>query len=195
MRMSFCAVAIAALVLSAGGGSAATYTFNTVGPQVASLGGPGFTITPGSTGILNASARITQTSAGLGVNGNPDTNAGNIDGFPIFSSEFLTVNFNWLVKLKRIALGNVDGNDDVDLFLDSTLIGSYKAADLNSMDLNANITSFRVRASGTPVADLLGNDDFTLAGFTLAPVPLPAGGLLLVSGLLALGAACRRKVA
>jgi hypothetical protein len=193
MRATSFVGAIAAIVLSAGVASAATFSFTTVGPQVASLSGPGFTITPGSSGILNSSARISQTATGLGVNGNPDTNPGNIDGFPIFSSEFLTVNFGWLVTLKKIALGNVDSNDDVDLFMNNTLVGSYKASVLNSMDLDADITSFRVRASGTPGTDILGNDDFTLAGFTVAPVPLPAGGLLLIGGLAALGVARKRK--
>jgi hypothetical protein len=193
MRVTFFAGALSAIVLSVGAASAATFTFNTVGPQVASLGGPGFTITPGSDGILNSSALISQTTVGLGVNGNPDTNPSNIDGFPIFSSEFLTVNFHWMVSLKKIALGNVDGNDDVDLFLDSALIGSYKASVLNSMDLDADITSFRVRASGTPFADGFGNDDFTLSGFTVAPVPVPAAGLLLIGGLGALGLMRKRR--
>lgn len=192
MRFTTFIGAVAAIGLSAGVASAATFTFNTVGPQVASLSGPGFTITPGSSGILNSSARISQTATGLGVNGNPDTNPGNIDGFPIFSSEFLTVDFDWIVTLKKIALGNVDGNDDVDLFLDGTLIGSYQASALNSLDLDADITSFRVRASGTFLADGFGNDDFTLAGFTVAPVPLPAGGLLLIGGLAALGVVRKR---
>jgi hypothetical protein len=160
---------------------------------VSSLSGPGFTITPGSAGILNSSASISQTATGLGVNGNPDTNPGNIDGFPIFSSEFLTVSFDWLVTLKKIVLGNVDANDDVDLFLNNGLVGSYKASVLTSMDLDADITSFRVRASGTVFADGLGNDDFTLAGFTVAPVPVPAAGLMLIGGLGALGLARKRK--
>lgn len=193
MRVTSLVGAIAAIVLSAGVASAATFSFNAVGPQVASLSGPGFTITPGSDGILNSSTRISQTATGLGVNGNPDTNPGNIDGFPIFSSEFLTVNFHWLVTLKKIALGNVDGNDDVDLFLNNALVGSYKASVLNSTDLDADITSFRIRASGTPLADGFGNDDFTLSGFTVAPVPVPAAGLLLIGGLAALGFARKRK--
>jgi hypothetical protein len=193
MRFTTFIGAVAAIGLSAGVASAATFTFNTVGPQVASLGGPGFTITPGSAGLLNSSVLISQTATGLGVNGNPDTNPGNIDGFPIFSSEFLTVNFHWMVTLKKIALGNVDSNDDVDLFLDNTLIGSYKASVLNSADLDADITSFRIRASGTFLADGLGNDDFTLSGFTVAPVPLPAAGLMLIGGMAALGGMRKRK--
>ncbi len=187
--------ALAAIALSAGTAPAATYVFNTVGPQVNALAGSGFTITPGASGILNSSSRISQTATGLGVNGNPDSNVGNIDGFPIFSSEYLTVHFDWLVKLKKIALGHVDSNDDVDLFVNNALVGSYRASVLNSMALDADVTSFRVRASGTPFVDGLGNDDFTLAGFTVAPVPLPAGGLLLVTGLLALGASRGRKAA
>jgi hypothetical protein len=183
------AAIVGAAGLTAGAASAATYTFNAVGPSVDWLTIDNFTISPGAYGNLNnGHAQITQTASGLGVNGLPDSNAGNIDGYPHFSTEYLRITFDDPVRLLGFTLGNVDGNDDVNVYFDDALDGVYNVVSDNPFDVDRIVSSFIVKATGS-------NDDFTLAGFQVAPVPLPAAGFLLVGGLGALAALRRRRAA
>jgi len=199
--------AFAAMLLYAGAASAATYDFNASGPSVSQLTNvaptsgsgpsiPTITVTPGASGIFNfGGALITQNANGLGVNGRPDTNPGNIDGFPVFSSEFLTVTFGWAINLISFNLGAVDGNDHFDISINSgAFTNSQTALASNLVGLN-NVTSFTVRASGTAFVDGLGNDDFTLRAIQVAPVPVPAAFGLLAMALGGLGLARRGRKA
>lgn len=203
-KHAFAGTAMAALLFSVGTASAATYDFNKSGPSVSQLtnvaptsgSGPSIDVTPGANGILNfQGALLTQNSNGLGVNGRPDTNPGNIDGFPVWSAEFLTVSFDWAVKLVGFKLGAVDGNDQYDISINGgAFMNGLTALINNSVNVN-NVTSFTIRASGTPWVDGLGNDDFTLSKVEVAPVPVPAAFGLLAMALGGLGLARRGRKA
>lgn len=207
MKKYISGLAFASLLIAAGSATAATYDFNTSGPSVTQLTNvaptsgagpsiPTITVTPGANGILNfAGALVTQNSNGLGVNGRPDTNPGNIDGFPVLSAEFLTVTFGWAVNLVGFKLGAVDGNDHYDISINGgAFVNSLTALLDNAVNIN-NVTSFTIRASGTPWVDGFGNDDFTLSQIEVAPVPVPAAFGLLAMALGGLGFARRGRKA
>lgn len=103
------------------------------------------------------------------------------------------------MRLVSVTFGNVDNNDQYDIAFDfGSGFGAYTngilVASNNPSVFGINIVGFRVRASGTFIADgLLGNDDFTIARIETASVPLPAGGLLLIGALGGLAALRRRR--
>jgi hypothetical protein len=133
---------------------AATVVFDTVGSAVPSVSGFNYTVTPSAGGILNGgSVSITQTEDGLGVRANPDT-SGQLDGFPLFSSERLTVTFAYAVRLVDFTLGLVDSNDDVNIYINNVFyakIGPNLPTSLSesliALDIN-NVTSFAIEAVG-----------------------------------------------
>jgi hypothetical protein len=173
--------------------SAATYTFDAVGPDVPSLTIDNFTATAEAGGILNfCGASVSQTAQGLGVNGCPDTEPGQIDGFPIFSYEMLTITFDYAVTLVNFTLGRLDSDDEFELFLNRVSDGEYSGS--NPFNVGEIVTSFSIKATGTGWFDgVLKADDFTLASIEVAPVPVPAAGLLLLGALGALGVVRRRQ--
>lgn len=203
---------VAASLLSAGAASAATVSFvGTTGGDVASLsgstgvGGIAFDVAPVATGLENDAALLAQTADGLGVHGFtpgsdiPDFEPGLIDG-SIFSTEGITVSFSSAVTLDSFTLGSfstLDG-DDYSLLVNGVLVGSALTLGTNPLALG-NVTSFTILAVGDLFSDnfgpqgLLGNDEFTLASFTVSQVPAPAAAGLLLAALGGLAAAGRRR--
>jgi hypothetical protein len=195
-------VTFAALTLSAGAASAATYNFGGSGENIGesadfnAVGGPTVTVTAGATGVLNGPPVLWQTAGGLGVFGPPDTDPTRIDGSPIRSSETVTLTFGWAVRLLSFDLTGTDGNDQYDISING---GNFT----NGIDALASnlvdeiVTTLTIRASGSFFTDglVFGNDEFRLASVTTTPVPLPAGAGLLALGLAGLGLAARRRKA
>lgn len=191
------AAALAAGLAMATAGGATTINFGTGGNGNAAGGSAGaltYTTSCSATGIINyGGCAVTQTADGLGVNGMPDTQPTQIDGFPIFSQETLTITFSWAVNLLDFSLGLLDRNDDLEWAINGGPFTHIGPGLNNPIAVGLNyVTSFSVRASGQIFADGLGNDDFTLASANVAPVPVPAAGLLLAGAVGGL-AALRRK--
>ena len=124
---------------------------------------------------------VSKTNAGLGVA---------LDLLPVFPDlngplDLLTFAFSSAVSLNSLTFGNVDANDDFDIFFDGVLA----ANDVGISGANpalfggVELTEFSVGAD--QVSLFFGSDDFTVAGFdvSIAAVPLPAGLPLLLAGL------------
>lgn len=145
------------------------------------MGGVSGTVTAGST-YNNASAEITGNTSGIGVSNrrrdNPD-----IDG--AIGDDWLTFSFNTAVQLISVAFGNVDSNDDWDVYVDGVRVANESGS--NPYFFGGVVgSSFSVLADGF-------FDNFTVSSFTVAPIPLPASSLLLIGGLAGFGVMRRRK--
>lgn len=205
---------LAAIVLAAlaAGAEAATYDFTCSGRDFvkkrcggdlgasavfSAEGGPNVTVWAGSAGLLNDGvATLMQNGNGLGVNGRPDLNPWQLDGFPVGSSEFVTFVFAKAVNLVNIRFLNVDRNDEFDYaingqrFVSNVNIGARTPTHALPFE---RVKTLVIRASGTPFVDAFGNDDFSIAGVEVAAVPLPAGGVLLLGAVAALASLRRRR--
>lgn len=195
---NFISIATLAVAFCATQASAATINFATGGNGTAAggtvNGGPlSYTTSASVGGLLNfAGGTVTQTGFGLGINGAPDLQATQIDG--IAGWEALTVTFSWKVKLKDFSLGLLDNWDDYELAIDGGAYTHFGPNILNPISVNQNIKSFSIRASNSGEGFLrAGNDAFTLASANVAPVPVPAAGLMLLAGLAGLTAMRRKR--
>ena len=185
-----------ALMLMAGTASATTYTFNSGPAASPTLSGDIFTVSASSDGILNyEEPLVVQTPTGLGIQGGPDTQPGLIDGNPTFSSEALTVTFNYAVTLDSFTLFGIDWNDDYNIYLDGVLYAD-SATDSNVV-IDQTVTSFTLEAKSSLGEDpfIIGSNGFKLASFTVSPVPVPAAAGLLASAIGALALLRRRRAA
>lgn len=176
------------LAMSTAGASASTVTYNFSGG--ANPSGP-FTLGCSVGGLLNSGCTVTYNAQGLGVNGVPDTQPGQIDDWP-FSFEALVVSFTNAVKLESFRLGSFNaGNPDYDKYEYSLNGGSYTSyLTANPAVIGQVVTSFAVKAVG---GSLFNPNDFTLKSFTVSSVPLPAGALLLASAMGGLALLRRRN--
>ncbi|MCU4653348.1 VPLPA-CTERM sorting domain-containing protein [Roseibacterium sp. SDUM158016] len=187
---------VGAVMLSGGAASATVIDFTGGGTGA----GSGVSLSCDAFGIFNSGCSVTYNNAGLGVNGNPDTQPDQIDGSPIFSSERITLSFAQDMRWNNITFGRWDRNDDARLEADNGLSVQYTG---NSpvVDLGGYVSSrLTVIAYGDIRNDctflcLGGNDSFTVASIDVAPVPLPAAGWLLLAGIGGLAVARSRKKA
>lgn len=199
-------LAIAALTLAAvlaSNAQAATYNLAGGGGNLggsedfaATVGtGPTMTATAGADVLLaNIPASLVQSAGGLGVTRFLDGNPTQVDGSPLLTSEYVTFNFAWAVKLLSFDLLGIDSNDNYDISVNGgSFMSGLTALASNPVGVN-NVAFFTIRASGTLFQDgILGNDEFSLNSVNVASVPVPAAGLLLLGALGGLSALRRRK--
>ncbi|ABD52936.1 VPLPA-CTERM sorting domain-containing protein [Jannaschia sp. CCS1] len=180
-----------------------------VGPY-AGPGGSTFTIdadtfsgsVPGDI-TLNGERRIniTQGVEGLGVNNRNCVwfvcDGGQVDGFG--SNDILIFTFDRMMSLSRIIFENVGRRDDFVLYVPGANPEAEQFDIVNPLpfpDTNGDegffdfgglrVTSFGIGAYGN-------NDSFRVSRIEIAPVPLPAGAVLLLTGLGALALRRRQK--
>ncbi|WP_211097110.1 VPLPA-CTERM sorting domain-containing protein [Aliishimia ponticola] len=106
-------------------------------------------------------------------------------------TQLLTFDFGQMVDFGSVVFGNVDDDDDFDLFIDGVFVapGEFGIAGNNPFDLTG--------LSGTKIsfgADAL-FDDFNVQSIsaTVSAVPLPAGAVLMLTGIAGFAATRRRK--
>lgn len=202
MRKMFLAAALAA---STGVAQAATFNFSGSGANAASrvftLGSLSVTATPGTHGNLSnqifapdGNDVVTQNAAGLGVDlgvGNPPEINGGFD--------LLTLTFSEKVSFTSIRFGEVDSDDDADIYIDGAILledVKFGGVAGNPYLFAAGITGTSISIGADTLFGFLGaGDDFRVLGITVAPVPVPAALPLLAAALGGLGLLARRRAA
>ena len=183
-------------LFGAGSASAAVIDFTGGGTGA----GSGVSLSCSALGIFNyGGCSVTYNGAGLGVNGRPDSQPGQIDGSPIFSSERLTLSFAQDMVWNNVRFGRWDSNDDARISADGGLSFQY-SGNGSTVDLGGYVSrQLTISAYGNPLdGDCVGffcfrgNDSFTVRSIDVSSVPLPAAGFLLLAGLGGLGL-MRRK--
>ncbi|WP_170336035.1 VPLPA-CTERM sorting domain-containing protein [Ruegeria arenilitoris] len=136
-------------------------------------------------------ARVAQTRDGIGVKAGRFDDTRALDGL---YDEWLKFTFDTAVRLVSVVMSRVDRNDDWDIFVGHRRVANESRA--NAFYFGDVIaSSFSVRADDHRCHRFYckSTDNFVIKNFTVAPVPLPATGLLLIGGLVGLGFVRRRK--
>lgn len=204
----FKSMALIAL-LSASGAPAMAVTFDLTGSgptepsKTFTQGGVSVTVTAQSfvdatnTIVANPFGAVTQNANGLGVQGSRFDRFPEITGpaLGIFG-ELMTFTFSKPVRNLSAMFGEVDGDDDADVFVDGSILVEDIALSNGGTnmlaapsDLVARSISFGADAA---LAIFGGGDDFRVTSISATVVPVPAAGLLLAGALGALGVARRR---
>ncbi|PZX19620.1 putative secreted protein [Palleronia aestuarii] len=204
--------AAAALCLAGGIASAATSTFDFTGADkgyassyIFSDNGLDLTVTAYADlfGTFPAkNPKVGQWKHGLGVKSTRIDNSHMVDGFGY--REFLVFSFSKdIERLNTISFSFADCDDTFELWTSNGSTWTKQGSAHVPYDSDPSTYTFKQDWTGTLFA--IGatklHDDYKIAGLSAdwdspAPVPLPAGGILLVSGLLGLGIArARRKSA
>lgn len=191
--MKTCAATAIAAILSAGTASAAI-TFDLTGPSGQASSYSYSDATSGISVVATAVReifnrdRVTRDGSGLGVTGPLDTDL-DLDGQV---DEALIFTFSEVVKAGLAFFTDVDTNDDWDIFVDDGS-GSFTQV---GFDVDDNPFAFGwTEAKRIAIGADGGNDSFRVNSLTVAAVPLPAAGLVMIVGLGGLGLAFRRKAA
>ncbi|MFX0547397.1 VPLPA-CTERM sorting domain-containing protein [Roseovarius sp. S1116L3] len=172
--------AYAATVFNLGGSSTEASSF------AYSVDGIGLTVTGERNFFGWDDVDVTRRTGGLGVTGFLDTSSaldGQID-------ERLTFSFDQNVKMMSIMFTAYDDNDPYDIYVDSGA-----GLTLITGDSNANPYLFSPFLTGDTLRIAVdGNASaFRVSSMTVAAVPLPAAGWLMIAGLGGLGALRRRR--
>lgn len=203
MRKFLSAVTIA-LGLTAGVAQAAPILFDfqngangangTVASRTATQGGLSVTITGGTyngvtDSVIDIDDRlVTKNNNGLGVDCIVQPLCANDIGLSLLVPDLLTLTFSQAVHFGAVFFTAIDRNDDFDLFIDGIrVLSDVTIQGSNPFDLTGyHGTSISFGADAA-------NDNFRLGSFTVAAIPLPAGGFLLIGGLGALALLRRRR--
>lgn len=141
-------------------------------------------------------ARVDPDSNGLGVINNFSAGTDNDDDVDGSGwDDFLILSFSQKVQVTSATFGAFGFNDDYRLFYDLNGNGSLGNGDFLTFTKDDNpLTNFPV-----VVGDLIGfaatgsNDEWKLKKISVAAVPLPAAGWMLLAGIGGLAAMRRRK--
>ncbi len=139
-------------------------------------------------------ARLTADSPnGLGVRNSGGDGSDTTDGSGW--DDYIILTFDQDVQLERARFGSFGSNDDFRLVYDVTGDDNIGTGDFVTTNQDDNPFSGFPSVEGNVYAFLAtgGNDDWRLRNLTVSTVPLPAGGLMLLSGLAGFAAMRRRK--
>lgn len=161
---------------------------------------------------VNPETTVVQTDAGLGLIRDGDTNPA-LSGFSFFESDLLIFEFDELVDLVSITFGNVDADDDFDLFLDTNGDGILERVARDILINNASGTLPGTSVAEVALAGLLQStgtifgigadgfdDDFFISAITFAQspyvgeVPIPGAIPLFLTGLAGLSFTRKKKM-
>jgi hypothetical protein len=187
----------------------ATFTTRSAASATGTIDGIGFTITGSS-----ANLTYNETSGPGAIGGL----AGDIDGIGLGNDEingleYITVTFDRAVQLTQVFLldffrANTGDAEQATVYsgvppVAGNVLASFEATEIFTRG-GAGLGSFALGATGTVFTfdagtgnDGIGMGDFALAGLDLAlqpaPIPLPAGGLLIGTALAGFGVLRRRR--
>ncbi len=153
----------------------------------------------GSNNSFDRNAYVNADGAnGLGVynnvrRGRTTDNTGDVDGR--YWDDFLILTFDQNVQLDIARFGSFDSNDDYRMIYDMTGDAELGYGDFvtRSGDDNPQTSFPWVHDNVFGFLATGSNDDWRLAELQVSIVPLPAGGLLLLTGLAGLAAMRRRS--
>ena len=127
---------------------------------------------------------VDEDSAGLGIDrGRLD--GGQVDGS--FGNDLITFVFDSVMNFSSVTFGNWGRTDSFDLFVDGALVAPEER-----MTATGTYDFLNLQGSSISFGADAGDDRYRIASLDVAPVPLPASGLLLL-GALGGAFAMRRK--
>lgn len=194
--------------IAAGSASAAVIDFTASSSTSGSIGGIGWSLTPSAgdtitfvdTDAPGAIGGLAGANDGVGLNNDEITEG----------SEYLTVTFSRKVRLTSFFTLDLfkTGSDDGDpesalLFVGGSPAGSpvaslaatevYAPGGFGFSSASVNLFGDTFTFAASSGNDGIGQGDFALAGVEIAPIPVPAAGLMLGAGLLGFGLMRRRR--